>query len=60
MDPRKVFGKEGEAAAVSHLLLHGADILMRNFRCRYGELVSHVGVRGSTVSYLVDEKDIIH
>lgn len=38
MDPRKVFGREGEKAAVSHLLLNGADILMRNFRCRYGEI----------------------
>lgn len=52
MDPRKVFGTEGETAAVSHLLLHGADILMRNFRCRYGE-IDIIALEGSC--YLVVE-----
>lgn len=38
MDWRKSLGADGEAAAAAFLSERGVHILMRNFRCRFGEI----------------------
>jgi putative endonuclease len=35
---RQALGRAAEAAAASHLAGHGLEILLRNYRCRMGEL----------------------
>jgi putative endonuclease len=38
VDPRRVLGAEGEAAAAAWYEARGYDIVARNWRCREGEL----------------------
>ena len=38
MDRRKLLGRDGENAAAAYLESRGIHILMRNYRCHFGEI----------------------
>jgi putative endonuclease len=35
---RKRIGRDGEEAALAHLRAHGLELILRNYRCRVGEI----------------------